>query len=304
MDKFFRFFPTLGFTAMLLLASAGCTAGLKAAWHLRRANADFAAGKFDQAAIEYQNVIHLDPSNPSAWAHLGIIYFRDGRLADIAPILQRAAALNSNDLEVRLDLGSIYLLAGQLKQARDQADFVLARDPANQTAPILLADTAVTNADVQSVRRRLQRLAQSRDTAPLEVALGTLAFTSHDTAIAQVCFKRAIALDPKFADAYSALGNLYLALKDPRAADPTLQQAAVLAPPRSGKQLQYAQFKIMTGDAEAGEKLLRQMTAQIPDYLPGWMALARLQASQTNYDACAISLGNVLSRDPSNFEAL
>ena len=83
--------------------------------------------------------------------------------------------------------------------------------------------------------------------------------------------KRAVKLDPKCSDAYSALGNWYVAQKDLKQAEPAFKTAAELAPPRSGKALQYAQFKIMTGDSAAGKQLLEDLVKKTPDYLPAWI---------------------------------
>jgi len=82
------------------------------------------------------------------------------------------------------------------------------------------------------------------------------------------------------------------------------QTAAELAPPWSGNGVRYARFKILTGDPVAGEKLLQDIVEKTPSYLPAWMALAQLSAAENNYTNALSFLGNVLSRDPQNFEAL
>jgi tetratricopeptide (TPR) repeat protein len=303
MRKLTHLLLPLAMIMFVAAAGAGCSAKLKAAYHEKRANQYFNAGQFEQASIEYQNVLRNAPQNAQAWSRLGIIYFDQGRLGEAAQILGRAQQLDTNNVEVRLKLGTIYLGAGSLKEARDEAGFVLDKNPKDPLAPILLAEAATTN-QIAETRQRLQKLSQAGETAPLNVALGALAFRQRDLQTAEVYFKNAVKLDPKFSDGYSALGNLWVAQKDLKQAEASFKSAAELAPPRSGKALQYAQFKIATGDSAAGKQLLQDIVKKTPDYLPAWNALAQFAAAEKKYADGVTLLGNVLSRDPQNLEAL
>ena len=179
MRKFTRLIPTLILVMLAAIAGTGCTAKMKASYHLRRANSYFDSGQYDQAAIEYKNVLRNNQQNAQAWSRLGVIYYDQGRLGEAAQILVRAQQLSTNDLEVRLKLGTIYLGAGNLKEARNEAGFVLDKNPKDAQAPILLAEAAATN-QIAETRQRLQKLSQAGQTAPLEVALGALAFRQGD----------------------------------------------------------------------------------------------------------------------------
>jgi len=302
-QKLTHIIPTLTVLILVAIAGAGCTAKMKASYHLRRANSYFDSGQYDQAAIEYKSVLRNNQQDAQAWSRLGVIYFDQGRLGEAAQILERAQQLATNNFEARLKLGTIYLGAGKFKQAQDEAGFVLDKNPGDAQAPILLAEATATN-QIAATRQRLQKILQTGDTAPLEVALGALAFRQGDLKTAEAGFKRALTLDPKFSDAYSGLGNLYVAQNDLKQADQAFKTAADLAPPRSGKALQYAQFKIMTGDSAAGKLLLEDVVKKTPDYLPAWLALAQVAGSEKKYADGVTFLGNVLSRDPQNLEGL
>ena len=303
MRKFAYLVPMLTGVMLLAIVGTGCTAKLKESYHLKRADRYFNSGQYDQAEIEYKNVLRNAPQNSQAWNRLGVIYFDQGRLLEAAQILGRAQQLATNNLEVRLKLGAIYLGAGKLKEARDEASFVLDKNPKDAQAPILLAEAAATN-QIAETRLRLQKMSQTGETAPLEVALGALSFRQGDLKTAEADLKRAVKLDPKFSDAYAALGNWYVAQNDVKQADQAFKTAADLAPPRSGKTLQYAQFKILTGDSAAGKQLLEDIVKKTPDYLPAWIGLAQLAAAEKKYADGTTLLGNVLSRDPQNFGGL
>jgi tetratricopeptide (TPR) repeat protein len=303
MQKFTRLVSALALAVLVVIAGAGCTAKMKAAYHQKRADRYYDAGQFDQAEIEYKNVLRRSQQNAHAWGRLGIIYFDEGRQGEASQILGRAQQLDTNNLEVRLKLGTAYLGFGHLKEARAEADFVLGKNPKDAQAPILLAETTTTN-QVPETRLRLEKMSKSGETAPVETALGVLSFRQGDLKNAEASFKRAVTLDPKFSDAYTMLGNLYLAQHDLKMAGQSFKTAADLAPPRSGKTLQYARFKIMTGDADAGKKLLQEFVKSTPDYVPAWLTLAQIADSEKKYADGVTLLGNVLSRDPRNLEGL
>ncbi len=304
MSKSTRWVASLALLLLLVIAGTGCTAKLKAAYHQKRADQYYADGQFDQAEIEYKNVLKHTPQNAQAWSRLGLIYFDEGRLPAAAQFLNRASQLDTNNLQVRLDLGTIYLSAGKIKEARDTANFVLNKDPRNDQAPILLAGAAISTNDISETRLRLQKMAATGDTAPLEVALGTLSFRQRDLKTAETCFQNAIKLDSKFSDAYSALGNLYLAKQDVNQAEQAFKTAMELPPSRPEKTLLYAQFKMLTGDPDTGKGLLQALVKKTPGYQPAWIALAQIAGAEKDYAGGITLLGNVLSRDPRNPEAL
>ena len=303
MSKVAYWVRMLAVVMLLSILGAGCTPKMKESYHLRRANIYFDSGQYDQAVIEYKNVLQNNQQNAQAWSRLGIIYCEQGRLGEAAQVLGRARQLSATNLEVRLKLGAIYLNTGRLQDACDEVGFVLEEAPRNPQAPILLAQAVTTN-QIAETRLRLQKMSQSGETAPLDVALGTLAFRQFALKAAEVWFNNAVKLDPKFSDAYSALGTLYAAQNEMKRADRAFQTAAALAPTRSGKALQYAQFKIVTGDQDAGKHLLEEIVKKTPDYLPAWIALAQLAAVEKKYTDGITLLGNVLSRDPQNLEGL
>src|SRR5208282_6332504 len=161
----------LAVVMLAAIAGAGCTAKMKASYHLRRANSYFNSGQYDHAAIEYKSVLRNNQQNAQAWSRLGVIYFEQGRLGEAAQILERAQQLAATNLEVRLKLGTIYLGAGKLKEARDEAGYILDKNLRDAQAPILLAEATATN-QIAETRLRLQKMSQTGETAPLEVALG------------------------------------------------------------------------------------------------------------------------------------
>src|ERR1700722_1409362 len=300
----FNLFLTLIAAGLLTLAITGCTAKAKKAYHQQRANRYYDSGQYDQAEIESLNVLRNDPLDAQAIGRLGVIYFDEGRFQRAAPFLFKGEELATNDLNLRLKLGSLYLSMGKPKEARSEAIFILEQKPGDQQAPLLLAEAAATQNEIADARQRLQKISQNGDTAALETALGTLAFREQNLKTAQVAFERARTIDPKFADAYASLGALYWTLGDLKQAESVFKTAADLSSPRSPKQLQYAQFETQTGNLEAAKDILGAVVKKTPDYIPASIALAEIALAETNFDDCAALLNKALARDSDNYDAL
>lgn len=251
--------------ALLLLAAVfalavgctGCTAKARKVYHEKRAEKFYAASQFDRAEIEYLNVLHNDPMDAQAIGRLGLIYYQEGRVETAFPYLLKGSELATNDLDLRLKLGFIYVALGRPGDARVAANFVLDRKPQDDEAPILLVQAAGTPKEIAAARTRLQKLAGAGDRAALQVALGTLAFQQRDLKSAAAGYQRALSLDPKSSAAWAALATLCMAENDLTNAETDLKAASDLAPERSPIKVLYARFKAINGDAAAAARFLR-----------------------------------------------
>jgi tetratricopeptide (TPR) repeat protein len=304
MRKFIYLFSILLVATALATLNTGCSAKAKRAYHLQKADQYFAAGQYDQAEIEYINVLRSGRENAQAISRLGDIYFEEGRVQKSAPFIFKGRELMTNDLDLHLKMGIIYLTVGKLKEAHDEADFILDRKPGDDQAPLLLVETATTPKELADARQHLQTLSQKNDSASLEVALGSISLHAGDLKSAESAFQRAQTIDPKASAVWTALGALYLAQTNLAQAGSALKNAADFAPDRSQEKLRYAEFKNQTGDPAAGRQILEAMVQKTPDYIPAWTALIKMTAVEKKYDDCAALLGKLLARDPQNFDAL
>jgi tetratricopeptide (TPR) repeat protein len=290
---------------LLALAGSSCSPQAKKARLLEQANRNFDSGLYDRAEIEYLNVLRLEAVNPQAISQLGLIYFNQGRVGRAFPFLLKGRELRPENLKLRLKLGMLFLSTGKVKEARNEAIFILDRQPQDAEAPLLLAESAAKPTDIDEIRRRLQNLpAPAPDTAPVQVALGFLDLRENHLSEAETAFKRAQTLDPKLSTVYTALGSLFLAQKNLPQGDEALKKAAELSGPRSPNRLKYAQFKVQTGDLVSAKRLLTEMTENTPDYLPAWLWLAEIAAAEKKYDESAAFVARVLARDATQPEAM
>ena len=167
-----------------------------------------------QGAIEaFQQALDIAPETVSAHVQLALAYedqfindpdqYR-GRLTDALNVLQRAAEIAPDSVEVLNTRGIIQYQQGNLQEARTSFERALA-----QTGNENITD---------------------RERSTIQVNLGKVYRDLEQMELAQQAFRRAVVLDPANAQAHNNLGNIQYRLGNCSEAEYELSQAASLAP--------------------------------------------------------------------------
>src|SRR5207253_343708 len=286
---------------VVVLVTCSCTSEIKKSRYLARAERYFKAGEYDQAKIEYLQVLRVDSGNAVAYARCGAMWADEGAPLRAAAFLLKARELAPKDLDNRYKLAQVYLRVGQPNEAFKEATEILKQSPDNGPALALLAETALTVEQNQTAEQELQKFPH-HDDPYVEVANAALAIRKGDLAKAEAALNHALSLDPKCAPARIGLAQLSLAKKDNARAAQELKAAADLSPVRSRERLTYAEFKVQTGDMEEAKSYAQDLTKQARDFMGAWVLQAKLAQSEKKYDEVVALLQNVFSRDPDNLE--
>src|SRR6266478_9071370 len=125
-----------GWTILLvvgLLVVAGCSRSPEArkARYLERGDKYAAQEQYQEAILEYRNVLRIDPANERAIRQLGLAHYQLGELGQAFRYLLKAEELAPDAPDVRVKLGTIYFLGGRPDDARREVSFVLEKEPKN-----------------------------------------------------------------------------------------------------------------------------------------------------------------------------
>jgi tetratricopeptide (TPR) repeat protein len=278
--------------------------GAREARHLQRGNTYFARQQYREATIEYQNVLQVDARHPVAIRQLALAHYQLGELAHAMRYLPTAQELEPDDVQIRLKLGAIYLLTRQLDRAREQAAFVLAKDPKNLDALGLRAGAANTPQEMDLAVRLLNDVRSThRDKARFHLALGTLYVRKGNWTSAERALADAVEVEPKSIEAHTAMGEFRLLKRDLPAAEHELKTAADLAPFGSVAWINLADFYLRTRRLEDAKRILVQTTGKIPEHLPAWIRLAEIALTEGKPDDSLKALDVVFKRNPGSLEA-
>jgi tetratricopeptide (TPR) repeat protein len=287
-------------TIVILLS--GCTAASRKARLAEKAEKFFKAGEYDNAKIEYLNLIKIDQADANAYARIGAMWVEEGVPLRAGAFLIKALELAPNDIASRFNLTRVYLSLGRMSDARKEAMTILEKAPGNGEALVALVDTSYTSEEISAAEEELAKFPQ-KDSAYYHLAAAGIAVKKSDLSAAEAALQRAIAADSNLAAAHSVLAALYLARKDKGKAGLELEKAAKLAKVRSPETIKFAQFKVQNGAPDEAKAFLANVTKQAPDFLPAWPILGRIANNEKKYDEALNLVENALSRDRANIDA-
>jgi tetratricopeptide (TPR) repeat protein len=286
---------------LVLISGGGCSDRARASRFLKEANRDFDAEKYDDAEIEYKNALRLIRINPTAVGQLGRIYAMEGRMSDAAYCLRIATGIESNNIPFQLALGQACLSFRDSTNAAKIARRILAAQPTNEEALLLLVETPTP---VQELRQEVERVPHAAANPAFHVALGMLATREQKFTEAANQLHLALVANPKSSHAYFALADLYSRQKEEKEMGQALQNAAAFAPLRSFMRIKYSDYLVRSGSVEKAWKVLQELTDKAPDFVPGWVSMMNLATGEKKLDDAAKFADAVLARDDKNYEAL
>lgn len=169
--------------------------------------------RFDEACSLLQNVVGREPDDPTAWCLLAQAYGGVERPLDALEAASRAAALApEDDWPHRLRSVSLQEL-GAGESAVEAAREAVRTGSWGWQPHIRLAIALVfAKGDLEEAHAEAERGVELAPNRPAtHYALGLVASASRNPEEAELCFRRALALDPEHAPSHNALASMQLA---------------------------------------------------------------------------------------------
>jgi tetratricopeptide (TPR) repeat protein len=287
---------------LALLASSGCSKNSRALRLLQAANRDFAAEKYDDAEVEYKNLLMMRASSsPLAIGQLGLIYLKEGRGMDAYPYLAEAGKRDPDSLPIQLGLAQLYSSARDTSNTTRIAVHILTAQPTNEEALLTLINGGVPAPaawqQVAAIPGVANNLAYHIVLAQVEMSEKKYGDASNDLHLA-------LSANPKSSEAYFELAELRSLQKQEKEAGEAFQTAAAYSPLRSMIRIRFIDYLVQTGRSEEASKALAELQDKAPDFVPGWISAMNIALSQRRVDDASKYAETILSRDPRNFQGL
>jgi tetratricopeptide (TPR) repeat protein len=242
------------------------------------------AGRFAQAAAEFEKAAAVEPGFPQLSYSLGVSWFNAQQPRKAAAPLARALEATPEDQNLRRMLALASLEADEPSRAAE----LLAGDPGRESDPSLQYAYALALvragrvAEAEPVFRRL--IEKHGDTAELHVLVGQAHAQQGDYPGAIQSFERALALKADVPEANGALGLIYLQKGKLPEAERALRQELRVRQGDLKAQHTLAAVLELQGQPEEALALLRLVLRATPDhgqarYLFGKILLAQGQAA-------------------------
>ncbi len=163
-------------------------------------------GDLDEAIIQFQRVLQMDPGYAEACDNLGNALFQKGAVDDAIPQYQTALQIDPSLAEANNDLGNALLQKGAVADAITQFQTALRIKPRYAQARYDLGNALFQKGDLDgAVRQYRQALQITPDNAYAQYNLGFTLFQIGRVEEAISHYQRALQIKPDFADAEASL---------------------------------------------------------------------------------------------------
>jgi len=182
---------------------------LNAYLYFQRAELHLKNSALNLGSIDLERSLELDPENTKYWFRLGVLNFskQDTRAARDCWI--SCAALDSRNIDCRLNLAEMYLAVGELKKGQKLLNEILEFHPKNSNALFLTGNFALMSNDttkaikyIQSAINENQYFFEAYD------QLGVI-YSSKKNRLAIDYFNSALRLNPNRFDIHYKVGMFY-----------------------------------------------------------------------------------------------
>jgi arylsulfatase A-like enzyme/Tfp pilus assembly protein PilF len=170
-----------------------------------------ALGDHNAAILGYERYLQKDPKNAWVRYQLGELYVDLDQLDKAEESFRKSLADDTRVASARNALGVIAFKRGDLARAEQEIRSALSQNPEVKLAHYNLALIAERRGDVQTAAREYQvEIDQQRNAYKAAFNLGRLYEQTGNATAQEEAFKKAIALNPYFAEGYFYLAKLYL----------------------------------------------------------------------------------------------
>lgn len=229
------------------------------------------AGRFAEAAERYSDVPGDDPrAAGAAYLRAGALLRSDG-LDPARAEIERAARLDGRPLRDGAGASDLVAHASVLARAGQLAEAA----PVYETAMLLDEQLAEAHVGLGLVYGALGRTLEAAacfqralridaDCVPALLDLGTAWRHLGQREAALPCYRHAVQVAPDLFDAHYLLGTLLCELRELDEAIDSHQRALALAPDHPGVLTDLGSARVLRGEAEEGERLLRFAVERAP----------------------------------------
>ena len=189
------------------------------------------AGRLDQAAPLYQQVLTLEPNNADALNLLGLAAQQTGQHQAAIELLRRAVAADSRQPAIHFNLGLALQMAGALEEAEASFRRALVLKPNDADTIGNLANVLVALGRLEEAQGSYRKaLSLEPNNAAALNNLGTVLWNLERKDEAESLYRRALAVMPDYADALVNLGNAQREKSDLAGAVDSFRRALTLTP--------------------------------------------------------------------------
>jgi len=264
-----------------------------------------------KARQELEKILQDFPENPKAYTALGTILYRLQKSDEAITALKKALASDQKSVDAAITLGQIYLLQGKESEAQQVFTDALNLQP-DKKEVLLAAATFYLNTGKIDAAKTLYEKALAQDASDSTAAMGLAEayLSKNEPKLARSVIEQfqTTKKEPLSGDVDLRIrflvGRSYLFEGNFQEAMPHLQIVSERLPDLMMAQYSYGLAQAGLGKFELAIAAYQRALRLSPDHLPSLINLAIAQLKNGDAESAQKTLEQVLSRDPSNAEAV
>ncbi len=234
-----------------------------------------AAGKYQDAVIQFRNAIDLHPRSADAHYQLALAYLNLKSPQQAYQELVSTVDLDRKNTDAQLRLAALFLAARKYEDAQKVLDTVIALEPGNATAHSLLGEKRAATQAWDSAAREFQTAMtlDPRKTGNY-AGLAMVYASTGKSAEAEATLRKAVELQPKSLEALVALGRFYYMQHRPREAEAALRTASDSDPHAKEPRVLLTKIYLDAGRIAEAEQVCRELKKSLSGDPEAFAALA------------------------------
>lgn len=251
---------------LITLMLGGCGgAEEREADHLAKAVKYFEQANMEKAAVEFKNVLQIDPKVSKPYYYLGRIEEGKKNWGVAFGFYQKAVELDPNNRDAQLKLAQFYLLANDPNKATELLEPVAKEKPDDIEVQLLQVAIAGRKGDREAALSLAKKIVEGKPKRP-EPYIVLAAFYIDQTKMkeAEQSLKDGLAVNPKNVDLLNSLTRLYMQQKQAEPAENTIKELIEAQPTQLNHRVQLAQLYMLLGRYDDVENTLRAAMQDFP----------------------------------------
>ncbi|HUA19928.1 MAG TPA: tetratricopeptide repeat protein [Bryobacteraceae bacterium] len=293
---------------ILLLGLALCAAGCRSArQYLDRGNQLFAAGRYEEAEINYRNAIQKDARSGEAQYRLGLTLLKLNKAAEAYQTLTRAVALEPNNMTAKVQLANLCLAAYAsdprhpvvlYKQARALTDALLAANVKSAEGLRLDAAFALLDNHPADAVEKFRHAVQVAPNSPeAELGLADALLRDNQPEEGERTAQDVIARHPQFVAGYQLLYSYYVAQRNGEKLEALLKSWSTQNPKSPVPILRLAAYYYAQKKPDEGERTLNTLLDRRAEFPDADLLVGDFHAASRDWDKALADYQRGESRD-------
>jgi len=272
---------------------------------MTRAQMLLAKNEVGGAIADLEQIVSARPDVAYSKFLLGLAYMTKGDLFKSKMLLQGAVDLDPNLTPAVLRLAEVNVRTGSYRAATEGLLRVLAKDPGNLDAYLLLPEAVKSPQEVSQAIELLEKaLPRFNNDPKLSLALGSLYLKGNNSSRAEDAIKEMQTKDPDSVQTHVLLGDIAVRKKDFPRAEQEYKAAADLSKGVSAAQMKLAEFYLHQNNLAECKRILSECVEKAPEFLPASYYLAKLSLMEKDMDGSLKLVNKILASNPNYTDAI